>query len=252
VFYEFTPEGLKRESEIDPSESVTRATGKKLDRWIIAVLVLAVVLLLTDRFGLHKELSQVAVASAKSIAVLPLTNESGDKDQQYFSDGLSEDLITALSQSAGLNVIGRNSSFQFRDSKGDSKTIAAKLGVLHLLEGSVRRAGDIVRVSAELINTTDGSKLWSQRYDRPYKNLFALQEDITQSVVGALKTKLLASDIAAIRVARPGLRSARQWPRRNEGVPVSQEPARRSAICRVLKEAQSADLKDCPCQESCA
>jgi len=139
----------------------------------------------------------------ESIAVLPLTNEGGAKDEQYFSDGLSEDLITALSQFAGLKVIGRNSSFQFRDSKDDSKTIGAKLGVAHLLEGSVRRAADAVRISAELVNAADGTTLWSQHYDRPYKDLFKLQDDITTAVANALRTKLLNPSEAAAQSDRP-------------------------------------------------
>src|SRR5262249_44613274 len=119
------------------------------------------------------------LAGSNSIAVLPLTNESGDAKEQYFSDGISEDLITGLSQFPGLKVIGRTSAFQFRDSKEDSRSIGAKLQVAHLLEGSVRRSGDVVRVSAELIRTEDGSAQWSERYDRPYKDLFALQDEIT-------------------------------------------------------------------------
>jgi TolB-like protein/Tfp pilus assembly protein PilF len=140
---------------------------------------------------------------AQSIAVLPLTNEGGAQDEQYFSDGLSEDLITALSQFAGLKVIGRKSSFQFRDSKDDSKTIGAKLGVAHLLEGSVRRAADAVRISAELVNAADGSTLWSQHYDRPYKDLFKLQDDITTAVATALKAKLLNAGDSAAQSDRP-------------------------------------------------
>ena len=135
--------------------------------------------------------------------MLPLANGSGDKDQQYFSDGLSENLIVALSQFTGLKVIGRNSAFQFRDSKEDSKTIGARLGVANLLEGSVQRAGDVVRVSAELISVADGSTLWSQRYDRPYKDLFALQDEITTSVASALRAKLLASSGAPAQNDRP-------------------------------------------------
>ncbi|MGH8212545.1 MAG: hypothetical protein ACREPP_04850, partial [Rhodanobacteraceae bacterium] len=159
-FYEFTPTGLKRESEIDPAESVTAHTGRKLDFWIIGVLAVAVVLLVTNQFVLRRDATSTADASTiaatlakvpqKSIAVLPFANEGGDTDQQYFSDGLSEDFINALSQFAGLKVIGRNSAFQFRNSKDDAKTIGEKLGVAHLLEGSVRRQGDTVRVSAEL------------------------------------------------------------------------------------------------------
>ena len=147
----------------------------------------------------------------KSIAVLPLVDESGEKDQQYFSDGLSEDLITALSQFAGLKVIGRNSSFQFRDSKLPSAALGQALGVAHLLEGSVRRAGDVVRVSAALINAADGSTLWSQRYDRPYKDLFALQDDITQSVADALRAKLLDGGGAVVQNDRPPSGSLDAW-----------------------------------------
>jgi TolB-like protein/Flp pilus assembly protein TadD len=139
----------------------------------------------------------------KSVAVLPWANESGDKDQQYFSDGLSEDLITALSQFAGLKVISRDSSFHFRHSNDSSREIGAKLGVAHLLEGSVQKLGDEVRISAELVNCADGSTLWSQHYDRPYKDLFALQDDITKSVAAALKAKLLEGGGAVVQSDRP-------------------------------------------------
>jgi len=138
-----------------------------------------------------------------SIAVLPLANESGEASQQYFSDGISENLITALGQFPGLKVIGRTSSFQFRDSKEDSRSIGAKLGVAHLLEGSVRKSGDMIRVSAELIDTTDGSMQWSEHYDRPYNYLFALQDEITGAVAGALRAKLLPGVHTAPQSDRP-------------------------------------------------
>jgi TolB-like protein/Tfp pilus assembly protein PilF len=144
-----------------------------------------------------------SVPSAASIAVLPLANESGEASQQYFSDGISEDLITALGQFPGLKVIGRSSAFQFRDSKQDSRSIGEKLGVAHLLEGSVRKSGEMIRVSAELIDTADGSTQWSERYDRPYKDLFALQDEITRAVAEALKTKLLPGEHAAGQSERP-------------------------------------------------
>jgi serine/threonine-protein kinase len=153
--------------------------------------------------GLERLRGSKPSVQGESIAVLPLANESGDASQQYFSDGLSEDLITALSQVPGLKVIGRHSSFQFRDSKEDSKSIGAKLGVAHLLEGSVRHAEDMVRVSAELIDTSDGSTRWSERYDRPYKDLFALQDDITRAVAGALRARLLSSEHGASQSDRP-------------------------------------------------
>jgi len=130
-------------------------------------------------------------ADARSIAVLPLVNASNDPDQQFFSDGLSENLIDSLSRFDGLKVIGRTSAFQFRDSKDDSATIGRKLGVSYLLSGSVQRAGDIVRISASLIKAADGSTLWAEHYDRPYKNLFALQDEIAKSVAGILRARLL-------------------------------------------------------------
>jgi TolB-like protein/Tfp pilus assembly protein PilF len=189
-FFEVTPSGIRRESDVDPADSITPATGRKLDFWIIGVLAVAIVLLLTERFALRGDESAVA---AKSVAVLPFANEGGDAEQQYFSDGLSEDFINALSQFEGLKVIGRNSAFLFRDTRESAESIGAKLGVAHLLEGRVRRVGDTVRISAELIKASDGSTLWSQHYDRPYKNLFALQDDITLAVAGALQAKLLQS-----------------------------------------------------------
>ena len=139
---------------------------------------------------------------AQSVAVLPFVNESNNESQQYFSDGLSEDLITALSQFAGLTVIGRDSSFQFR-SKDSSQVIGAKLGVAYLLVGSVQRADDKVRISAELINAADGHTLWAQHYDRPYKDLFKLQDAITTAVASALKSKLLPGRSVASQSDRP-------------------------------------------------
>jgi TolB-like protein/Tfp pilus assembly protein PilF len=204
-FYEITPEGLKLESRIEPGESITRQTGRKLDRWFIAVLSAAVVLLLANTFVLHRDAGDAAAVpiAEKSIAVLPLTNAGGNAEEEYFSDGLSEDLITALSQFAGLKVISRNSSFQFRNSKDGSKAIGEKLGVAHLLEGSVRRAGDEVRINATLVRAADGSTAWSERYDRPYKDLFKLQDDITNAVATSLKARLLTEEGAVVQSDRP-------------------------------------------------
>src|ERR1700761_6602316 len=133
-FYELTPQGIKRESEVDADKSVLRATGRRLDFWIIGALSIAVVLLLTDRFVNHSVPHEGSTVAEKSIAVLPLVNESGDPNALYFSDGLSEDFINALSQFSGLRVIARASSFQFRDSKDSVAVIGQKLGVVHLLE----------------------------------------------------------------------------------------------------------------------
>ena len=169
----------------------------------VAGTIAAALLVVVAFFALEKLRGPRPAVQGESIAVLPLTNESGDASQQYFSDGISEDLITALSQFSGLKVIGRSSSFQFRDTKEDSKTIGAKLGVAHLIEGSVRRAGGVVRISAELIDAADGSTQWSERYDRPYKDLFALQDEVTRAVAGALKTRLLAADRSSAQLDRP-------------------------------------------------
>jgi TolB-like protein len=139
----------------------------------------------------------------KSVAVLPFANESGRQDEQFFSDGLSDDLITALSQFEGLKVISRNSAFQFRDSKDSSAEIGKLLGVAHLLEGSVQRSQNEVRITATLVNASDGSIVWSQRYDKPYKDLFALQDDITKAVADALKAKLLTAPGAVVQSDRP-------------------------------------------------
>ena len=147
--------------------------------------------------------SPATTIPSKSVAVLPFVNESANESEQYFSDGLSEDLITALSQFAGLKVISRDSSFRFRNSSASSAEIGEKLGVAHLLEGSVQRAGDEVRISAELVNVPDGSTLWSEHYDRPYKDLFALQDGITKSVASALQAKLLTLPSTAAQSDRP-------------------------------------------------
>src|SRR5205823_823 len=120
--------------------------------------------------------SEAATAtSQKSIAVLPLLNESGDPGDEYFSDGLSEELIAALGQIKDLKVIGRSSSFRFKDRKEEPRTIGEKLGVSTLLEGTVRKQGDKVRIVAELINVADGTELWSQIFDRELKDIFAVQ-----------------------------------------------------------------------------
>jgi TolB-like protein/Tfp pilus assembly protein PilF len=193
--YELTPQGLKLDSEVVQSAQAARTTNRRLDFWIIGALTLAVVLLLTDRLVSHGS-PPAPVVVAKSIAVLPLVNVSGDPGTLYFSDGLSEGFITTLSQFTGLKVIGRTSSFQFRGSKLPVAVIGEKLGVAHLLEGSVQRAGDAVRISAELIDTRNGVTLWSARYDRPYKDLFRLQDDITSAVAGALKAKLMGGGVA--------------------------------------------------------
>jgi TolB-like protein/DNA-binding winged helix-turn-helix (wHTH) protein len=147
--------------------------------------------------------TRAAAVAERSIAVLPLANANPDADQQFFSDGLSDNLIDALSRFEGLRVIGRMSSFRFRDGKDDSKTIGAKLGAAYLLGGSVQRAGGTVRISATLTRAVDGSTLWAEHYDRPYQDLFALQDEIAQAIATALHARLLSSEAAARQSDRP-------------------------------------------------
>ena len=143
------------------------------------------------------------VADERSIAVLPLANVGGDPDQQFFSDGLSDNLIVALSRFEGLKVVGRRSSFQFRDGRDEVATIGAKLGVAYLVDGNVQRADDMVRINASLTRIADGRTLWAEHYDRPYTDLFALQDEIASAIAQALHAKLLVTGTATRQGDRP-------------------------------------------------
>jgi serine/threonine-protein kinase len=198
-FYELTPQGIKLESEVARDASITRQTGRKMDRLIIALLALAVVVLLANSLVRRHDSGETASAAAsdKSLAVLPLANESGDPNQEYFSDGLSEELINGLGQIRDLRVIGRSSSFHFKNSTEDSRSVGQALGVANLLEGSVRKAGDRIRIGLELVKAVDGSQIWSQTYDRDLKDVFAVQEEIARTVAQELRVTLLGSAIQA-------------------------------------------------------
>ncbi|HLB85269.1 MAG TPA: hypothetical protein VJK00_11075, partial [Steroidobacteraceae bacterium] len=192
-FYEWTPEGFKREHEVEDHESITHHTGRKLDFAIIGVLSLAVVLLLTDRFVLRRGVNQEAdiAISEQSIAVLPFVDMSADKDQEYFADGISEELLNLLAQVPELRVIARTSSFSFKGKEVDIAEIARRLNVANVLEGSVRKSGDTLRITAQLVRASDSSHLWSQTYDRQMTDVFKVQDEIAAVVVEQLKIKLL-------------------------------------------------------------
>jgi len=197
-FYEFTPEGLKRESQIDPADSITAHTSKKLDRWIIGVLAIAVVLLLTNTFVWHKGAGLSADADSvpiaeHSIAVLPFVNMSSDKEQEYFSDGISEELLNLLAKIPQLQVTARTSSFSFKGKDTAIPEIARTLHVAHVLEGSVRKSGNSVRITAQLIKAGTDTHLWSQTYDRKLDDIFAIQDEIAADVVKQLKVTLLGA-----------------------------------------------------------
>jgi TolB-like protein/Flp pilus assembly protein TadD len=194
-FFEFTPEGIKRESEVEPDESITHHTGRKLDFAIIGVLAIAVVLLVTDRFVLHHGVNQEAAVpiSAHSIAVLPFVNMSSDKDQEYFSDGISEELLNLLAKIPQLQVTARTSSFSFKGKEVAIPEIARGLHVANVLEGSVRKSGNAVRITAQLIRAGSDTHLWSQTYDRKLDDIFAIQDEIAADVVKQLKITLLGA-----------------------------------------------------------
>lgn len=188
-FYEITPQGLKRESDVDPAESIRSRTGKKLDRWIIAVMAVAIVMLLTNQFVLHGDEKAAASAETpgKSIAVLPFTDLSPGHDQEYFSDGMAEELLNALAKLKDLKVAGRTSSFAFKGRNDDLRSIGKALNVAHVLEGSLRKQGDKVRITAQLIQVSDGFHLWSETYDGDLSDVFALQERIARAIADKLE-----------------------------------------------------------------
>jgi serine/threonine-protein kinase len=195
--FELTPEGLKRTEDVD----LATQTRTKRHAWIYIAIVgalLSIGLFFLGRYTAgnatprHIEAATGSIPQ-KSIAVLPLLNESGDPGDEYFSDGLSEELIAALGQIRDLKVIGRSSSFRFKDRKEEPKTIGEKLGVSTLLEGTVRKQGDKVRIVAELINAADGTELWSRIFDRELKDIFAVQAEIAQAVAASLELTLLGS-----------------------------------------------------------
>jgi serine/threonine-protein kinase len=202
--FEATPEGLKRTENVPPDVAAKLPTWspRKFATFIVVVAVIAAGLLAFNLFRTKSaptpRPSEAATAasaiSQKSIAVLPLLNESGDPKDEYFSDGLSEELIAALAQIKDLKVIGRSSSFRFKDRKEETKTIGEKLGVATLLEGTVRKQGERVRIVAELINAADGIELWTRTFDRELKDIFAVQEEIATAVASSLKVTLLGLD----------------------------------------------------------
>jgi TolB-like protein/Tfp pilus assembly protein PilF len=204
--FEITPEGVKRERDIDRSGDLARRTNRLLDRAIIVLLTLGVTYLAVDKFLLDPVRDTARVEAArekgrsealgqtfgdKSIAVLPFMNLSGDPDQEYFSDGMSEQLLDLLSRIPELRVISRTSAFAFKGKQIGMQKIAEQLGVSYVLEGSVRWAGDQVRVTAQLIDADADAHLWSQTFDRPIDDIFSIQDEIAALVVQELKVTLL-------------------------------------------------------------
>ena len=206
--YELTPEGLKLEKDVDRTVSLAHHTGKRLDRAIIVVLALALGYFAFDKFVLdpardaarEETVARQARTEAlvesygeNSIAVLPFVNMSDDAGNEYFSDGISEELLNLLAKIPQLRVISRSSAFSFKGKDIDIPTLAEQLNVAHVLEGSVRKAGNKVRITAQLIEARSDTHLWSGTYDRELDDIFAIQDEIAAEVVEQLKITLLGS-----------------------------------------------------------
>jgi TolB-like protein len=188
--YEMTPEGIKKEKDVDRSQSITGQTGQKLNRTIIVVLLAAVGFLLVDKFMLREPPAETPasaeVATEKSVAVLPFVAMSRGPDDEFFADGLTEEILNSLTRVPELLVTARTSAFHFKGKDIPIPEIAEQLGVAHVVEGSVRRDGDRLRVTAQLIRAADGFHLWSENYDRETEDTFGVQTDIAEKIASAL------------------------------------------------------------------
>jgi TolB-like protein len=220
--YEITPEGIRPTVEVPHHKSIRKITGRRLDRAIIAVLAVALTYFIVDKFWISRHVAPPqAVTSASpeiaprataapataatfappphSIAVLPFVNLSGDASQDYFSDGLTEELLNSLAEIDGLQVAGRTSSFSFKEHP-DIATVAHRLNVRAVLEGSVRRSANTVRVTAQLVNAVTGFHVWSKTYDRDLGDVLKLQTEIATAVASALEVTLLGDVSAKIEL----------------------------------------------------
>ena len=199
--YEITPEGLKPTVEVPHGQSIRRLTGRRLDRAIIAVLAVALAYFVVDKFWLNKRAtssvsmtdgarSQLPTVPEKSVAVLPFVDLSEKHDQEYFADGMAEEVLDLLANIPGLKVIGRTSSFQCKGKSQDLRAIGSALGVSYVVEGSVRKSGERIRVTAQLINAQDGTHLWSDTYDEPAGDTLKLQDQIASNLARALQVSV--------------------------------------------------------------
>jgi len=204
--FEMTPEGIKKEKDIERSESITNVTGQKLNYTIISLLVMALGYFIWQSEKGSEPFSQESTVQAPepgsekraltpfdaepSIAVLPFVNMSADPEQEYFSDGISEEILNVLVRVKGLKVASRTSSFTYKGENLDIPEIARELKVANIVEGSVRKSGNRVRITAQLINTSDDRHLWSDTYDRELTDIFAIQDEIANAIVDALKNEL--------------------------------------------------------------
>jgi TolB-like protein/tetratricopeptide (TPR) repeat protein len=201
-FYEWTPRGIQRESEIAPDAALTRESGRKLDRWIIAVMSIAIVLLLTNTFvsrkGAGLDAGTDAPAADKSIAVLPFDNLSDDKANAYFAVGIQDEILTRLAKISALKVISRTSTQHYASSPDNLPAIARQLGVANILEGSVQKAGNTVHINVQLIHAATDAHLWAESYDRTLDNVFGVEGEVAQTIAEMLKARLSGVEVAQV------------------------------------------------------
>src|SRR5438034_8698459 len=198
--FELTPEGIKRAEDVDLSKSVRRKSGRKLDFFIIAVLLLVIGILVFQR--LHPKVSPAVSSSLeKSIAVLPFENLSEEKANAYFADGIQDEILTKLAGIGDLKVISRKSRAKYKSTPEDLKTVARELGVVTVLEGSVQRAGDKVRVNVQLLDARVDTHLWAKSYDRDLKDVFTVESEVAQEIADTLQAKLSPSQSNALAAA---------------------------------------------------
>jgi TolB-like protein len=183
--FELTPEGVKKTEEVPVTESITPRTGRQINYVITTALVLALAFIAWDKLGQNDTAADSSVID-KSVAVLPFADLSELQDQEWFTDGLTEEILNSLARLPELQVTARTSSFEFKNTNTDIGDIAAKLGVAHVVEGSVRRIGDRLRVTAQLIRAHDGFHLWSETYDRSTEDLFDVQYDVAENIAASL------------------------------------------------------------------
>jgi TolB-like protein/Flp pilus assembly protein TadD len=191
--YELTPQGVKLEKNVDRSESISHITGRKIDFIIIGVLIVALLMFALDKFVWTESSAPVTTADTdrRTIAVLPFINMSSDPEQEYFSDGLAEELLNLLARIPELRVTSRSSSFSYKGKDFKIADVGRELNVGHVLEGSVRRSGDQIRITAQLIDVAEDAHIWSETWERTFDDIFVVQDEIAQAVIAALKIRLL-------------------------------------------------------------
>jgi TolB-like protein/Tfp pilus assembly protein PilF len=188
--FEITPEGIVRETEVNPNASITHHTGRKLVALTIVLAVVATGLLIFQFVRPGSTSPSAPSISNKSIAVLPFENLSDDKGNAYFSDGITEEILNALAQIPNLKVAARRSAFQFKGKDLDLRKIGQALGVAHILEGSLQKAGDQVRINVQLVDAQDGVQAWSEKFDRKLDNVFAVEDEIAKAIATKLRVQL--------------------------------------------------------------